>query len=81
MAKFNHLDQELKSFDSDKIWQAHSDIDSIESAMRNEHLAQEANRIQHVEHVRDEVHIMRIHIRVLILLLGQFDRRTTETGI
>ena len=49
--------------------------------MRNEHLAQEANRIQHFEHVRDEVHIMRIHIRVLILLLGQFDRRTTETGI
>ena len=81
LAKFNHLNEQLQSFDSDKLWNAHAEIDSIEARMRKEHEAQEANRVEHTERVRDEVHMNRTCVHVLILSLGELNCRAITRGI
>ena len=57
MAKFNPLNDKLEMFDSETLWNAHAKIDSFEARMRKEHEAQEANRVEYTERVRDVVHI------------------------
>ena len=55
IAKFNHLPNELETYDSDIIWKAHSQISKIEKDMKSKHIEQENFRVQHAESMRNEV--------------------------
>ena len=55
IAKFNHLPNELETYDSDTIWTAHSQISKIEKDMKSKHIEQENFRVQHAESMRNEV--------------------------
>lgn len=55
IAKFNHLPNELETYDSDIIWNAHSQISAIEKDMKSKHIEQENFRVRHAESMRNEV--------------------------
>ena len=55
IAKFNHLQNELENYDSDLIWDAHSEINATEKKLKSKHIEQRNFRIEHAESMRIEV--------------------------
>lgn len=65
IAKFNHLATEIENFDSDLIWDAHSQINDIEKKLKAKHIAQINFRVEFAESMRIEVHFLYLHHFVL----------------
>ena len=55
VAKFNHLPEELETYEADLIWNARSRISDIEKDLKSKHTEQENFRAKHAESMRDEV--------------------------
>ena len=58
IATFNHLEKEIDNFDSDRIWDAHSQISDVERKMKAKHIAQINFRIEFAESMRIEVCVL-----------------------
>ena len=58
IAKFNHLATEIENYDSDLIWDAHSQINDIEKKLKAKHTAQINFRVEFAESMRIEVHVL-----------------------